>query len=69
MTPSPRARRSNTFWQIFALPLITALASLVGLVAALLGDGPLNVIAWIGLAVPVGLVCWAMACKPGRPER
>lgn len=69
MSRPPRARRANTFWQIFALPLATALASLIGLVAALLGDGPLNVIAWIGLAVPVGLAGWAMACKRGRPER
>jgi uncharacterized membrane protein len=54
------SRRDKTLWQIFALPLLAAIASLVGLVAALLGDGWLNVLAWIGLAVPVWLVGRAM---------
>ena len=54
------SRRDKTLWQIFALPLLAAIASLVGLVAALLGDGWLNLLAWLGLAVPVWLVGRAM---------
>ncbi|MCH8542146.1 MAG: hypothetical protein LAT61_01125 [Alcanivorax sp.] len=51
-------------WQIFAVPMVIAAASLVGLVAALLGEGWMNVVGWVGLAVPVGLA--ALAWIKGR---
>ena len=45
----------------FALPVIIALASLVGLVAALTGDGPGDVIAWLTLSLPLIAIVWARA--------
>ena len=50
MTASQPHRR--TFSEIFALPLAVALISLVGLLAALIGDGWWDGLSWVALAVP-----------------
>ncbi len=44
---------------IFAVPLLLAVASLTGLVAALIGDGPPDWLAWATLFLPVAAVLWA----------
>lgn len=38
---------------IFALPLVLAAVTIVGLVAALLGDGLFDAVSWVALAVPL----------------
>jgi hypothetical protein len=43
----------------FLLPILIALASLIGLVSALTGDGWRDVIGWVALAIPVAAVGWA----------
>lgn len=48
---------------IFALPLLIAVLSLVGLVAALTGDGWRDAASWAALAVPVAAVAWAMRAR------
>ena len=48
---------------IFALPLLIAVASLIGLVAALLGDGALDALSWLGLGLTVAAVVWAMRTR------
>ncbi|MET0497303.1 MAG: hypothetical protein ABW106_03410 [Steroidobacteraceae bacterium] len=50
-----RAKRS-----VFGAPLLIAVASIVGLVSALLGDGYLNSISWAALTVPVVVIVWAL---------
>ncbi len=45
---------------IFILPVIIALFSLVGLVAALLADGFYDLLSWFGLAVPVAVIVWSL---------
>lgn len=40
-------------WRIWRWPLVIGVASAMGLVAALLGDGWLDALAWIGLGAPV----------------
>jgi hypothetical protein len=42
-------------WQIFRWPLLLGLASAVGLLAALVGDGAWDVLSWVLLAAPVVL--------------
>lgn len=42
-------------WAIFAMPAALALLAAVGLFAALLGDGGWDVLAWIGLGIPVAI--------------
>ena len=48
---------------IFAVPLLLALASIVGLVVALTGDGVRDAASWVALGVPVLAVGWAMKAR------
>lgn len=48
---------------IFALPLVIGVLGVIGLVSALTGDGWRDVVSWIGLAVPVLAVVWAMKAR------
>lgn len=47
----------------WALPVLIAILSLIGLVSALTGDGLPDIVAWLALAVPVLAVGWAMQAK------
>ena len=38
---------------VFAVPLIAAVASIAGLVAALIGNGPWDLVSWVSLGTPV----------------
>ena len=44
----------------WALPLLIALASLIGLIAALTGDGWRDVMSWLALGLPVAATYWAI---------
>lgn len=48
---------------IFAMPLLLALVSVVGLVVALTGDGLRDAVAWAALAMPVLAIGWAMRAR------
>ncbi|WP_404713009.1 hypothetical protein [Sphingomonas sp. MMS24-J13] len=48
----------------FLLPTLIALASLIGLVSALTGDGWRDAIAWVALAIPIAAVVWARIARP-----
>lgn len=56
-------KKANGLRAIFAVPLLLALASLVGLVVALTGDGWRDAISWALLAIPVLAVGWAMRVR------
>lgn len=49
---------NRSLWQIFAIPILVALASGIGLVTALVGDGVWDVLSWVGLGLPVALSVW-----------
>ena len=52
-----------SLWAIFAIPLVVAVLSLIGLVGALLDDGAWD---WVGaalLAVSVTVTVWALATR------
>ena len=57
----------NRLWRIFRIPLAIALSSAVGLIAALTGDGWLDVLSWMTLAVPPAIVLRALR-RPGRSD-
>jgi hypothetical protein len=49
-------RRSHqTLRQIFAAPLVIGILSIVGLLAALVGDNVWDAVSWISLAIPFAL--------------
>ena len=45
----------------FALPLFIGITSIVGLLAALLGDGVYDAVSWLGLGIPVAAVIYSYA--------
>lgn len=63
--PPVRCARAaeRSLWRIFGVPMLIALTSSVGLVSALVGDGPMDAIAWIGLGVPVAASAWFVLLK------
>lgn len=46
----------RTYW----MPLLLAAGSILGLLAALLGDGMLDVLSWLALGAIVLLICWIL---------
>lgn len=44
----------------FGIPIVVAVASLVALIAGLLGDGAFDVVAWAGLALPLAVIARAL---------
>ncbi len=56
-------RSSQSNGAIFAVPLVIGLLSIVGLVAALTGDGLRDALSWATLTVPVAAVIWAMRAR------
>ncbi|MFV3073843.1 hypothetical protein [Niveispirillum fermenti] len=45
---------------IFLAPTLIAIASTIGLIAALTGDGLRDLVSWITLGIPVLVVAWAL---------
>lgn len=62
------AARPRGPWKVFGVPIAIAVTSGIGLVAGLIGDGWLDVLAWIGLAIPVAACAWPfLDRRRGRP--
>lgn len=60
---SDRTRSNSNIRQTWQTPIIIALITLVGLIAALVGDGWHDALSWAALAVPVGLIAWKWGCR------
>lgn len=50
----------RTGLQIFRIPLLLALLTVVGLTSALLGNDGWDVLSWISLLILVGTTAWAL---------
>ncbi len=46
--------------RIFGVPLLLALATVIGLVSALLDDGFWDALSWVTLALPMLVAAWAI---------
>lgn len=44
----------------FGIPAVLAVVSIVALIAGLLGDGAVDVVAWVGLALPLAAIATAL---------
>lgn len=53
-------KRRQPLRTVFGIPFAIGLASFVGLVSALTGDGARDALSWLALAIPVGAVGCAM---------
>jgi hypothetical protein len=60
---------AKTNWQIFAIPLLLAILTLVGLIAGLLDDGLFDVLSWAGLFFPVAAILWAFKYRRITSEK
>jgi len=60
-----RRRPTHSLAAIFAIPLLVALASGVGLASALVGDGIWDALSWLTLSVPIvlSITCWRISCR------
>lgn len=60
-------RRPRTLAQIFYLPVIFAAITVVGLLSALLGDGPWDALSWVTLACPIAATVY-FVLRSRRPS-
>jgi hypothetical protein len=47
-------------WRVYRIPALLAAASVVGLVAALLGNGAMDVLSWLALGAMVVMTGWTL---------
>ena len=59
---------TRTFWHIWTIPLVLGTLSLFGLLAGLIGDGLLDALAWVSLAIPLLIIGWFVG-KPKSARR
>ena len=46
--------------RVFGVPLLLAIATVIGLISALLADGIWDALSWITLALPMVVAAWAI---------
>lgn len=51
-----RTREQRRFRRVWLWPLVLTIASLIGLVSALVGDGVWDVLSWLTLAAPIAVI-------------
>jgi hypothetical protein len=54
-------RQPGRFKRVWGAPILLGLLGLGGLVAALMGDGLLDALSYLSLAVPLVVIVWAVA--------
>jgi hypothetical protein len=55
MMHMPVQRRRQTNGQIFAIPMVIGILSVIGLLSALIGDGVWDAVSWLTLGIPIVL--------------
>lgn len=68
-TSTVRDGRPRGATRVFAIPIVLALLSAIGLIAALLGDGFWDGLSWLTLGIPVAVIgfAWSRGPKASRP--
>jgi hypothetical protein len=51
-------RRDTLFRRVFGIPLLLAMATITGLLVALLGQGSWHALSWILLSLPIVVAAW-----------
>ncbi|WP_038216699.1 hypothetical protein [Xenophilus azovorans] len=59
MNRSPRTAHPQSAGEVFRVPVLLGLATVVGLVSALLGDGPWDALSWLAILAPIAAVALA----------
>ncbi|UYY58566.1 hypothetical protein [Sphingomonas sp. S2-65] len=63
MTKAIGRARNQSLRAIFAIPLLLAMLSVVGLVVALVDQGWPDLVSWVLLSAPIAAVAWAMRAR------
>lgn len=63
-TNDDRYRPNTNMRQMWLAPTLIAVITLVGLIAALVGDGWHDAVSWGALGVPVSLITWKWGGNP-----
>ncbi|WP_166574900.1 hypothetical protein [Caulobacter sp. SLTY] len=53
----------SSFLKIFGWPTVLAILSLIGLVGALVGDGPWDWLSWLCLGFPLAVLGWVLKTR------
>lgn len=69
MKPSSPAKNNPVFMHVFGKPILLALISIAGLIAALVGDGILDVVSWITLGFIVAVTIWYVWFAKQNPRK
>jgi len=56
----PGAPERQSLWRVFSVPLVLALSSGVGLIAALFGDGWYDYAGWTALGIPLVVLVFCL---------
>jgi len=60
------ANSNRTIATIFAAPVTLAILSAVGLIVALFGDGPWDVLSWLTLSSPIAVAAYFVLKQGAR---
>ncbi|MGN6458836.1 MAG: hypothetical protein ACTHLV_21965 [Achromobacter mucicolens] len=60
-----RTENLQTAGEVLRVPIWLGVASVVGLVSALLGDGVGDGVSWLAIFAPIGAVWWAWRRRGG----
>ncbi|GAB3330736.1 hypothetical protein GCM10027299_35880 [Larkinella ripae] len=47
---------NRNFWHVWSVPLVLGGLSLIGLIAALVGDGFMDLLSWLTLGIPLAVI-------------
>lgn len=65
MSRSSRPASGHSLAGIFAVPLLLAVVSIVGLLSALIGDGVWDGLSWATLGIPILVIGWMLKAPRG----
>ncbi|MFT3801559.1 MAG: hypothetical protein QM766_10105 [Burkholderiaceae bacterium] len=53
-----RTDHPQSVWQVFRIPLLLGVLTIVGLVSALVGDDGWDLLSWLALLTPIAAAAW-----------
>ncbi|WOI52594.1 hypothetical protein [Parvularcula sp. LCG005] len=60
MSPLVNRRRATWLERTFLIPGLFGVMTSIGLIAALVGDGPAHLLSWLLLTTPLAAIPWAL---------
>lgn len=61
-------KKNNTYWQVWRIPILLGLLSLLGLLLALVGNQLWDAVSWLLLGIPLLVIGW-FSGRAGKHSR